>query len=467
MSLFNAITTKDTLTENGMPTNSTTSNPVLDFFFKMGGWGNSDHEKEYDVVFTKAFRFDPMLATKALFYHRDVREGQGRRSSFRHLFNLLCRIAPEVAIKNIPNVPFYGRWDDLFAALGTDVEIFALRFIWKGLLSKDALCAKWMPRENKKFGNIAKMLMKRFELTPRQYRKLLSYNTKVIETLMCSNKWSLIDYNKVPSQAMSKLKRAFSRHDKERFSEWLNELSKPDSTDKVAKINAGAIYPHEIIQRHLGSNVELMEAQWKALKDFVTNDRKFLPVCDVSGSMRGEPLDVCVSLGIYLSERNKSIFKNGFITFSGRPTLQILSGTLYERIHQLKTAHWEMNTDLEAVFKLILNKAVESNVSQEDMPDDIIILSDMQFDACIRSPGDSALEMIRRMYREAGYRLPNVIFWNLRTSSGVPVKFNEKGVALVSGFSPSIMKSVFGKSVDPMEILKNTLLSERYERVTI
>lgn len=463
---YKALTTGDVLTENGMPTNSTSSNAVLDLFFKIGGWNQAHSENEMISVFSKAFAVSPDLATKCLFYNRDIRGGQGRRHTFRTLFRWLCIKHPEVAIKNLENVPFYGRWDDLFVAIDTKVWHSVTDYILHALKDGDKLCAKWMPRENKSLGKLAKILMDAWELSPKKYRKLLAGNTEVVESLMCKRQWSKIDYNHVPSVAINKYRTAFYKRDGDRFPAWIESLSKPESGNKI---HADAIYPHDIVKKVISRSSGLLDAQWKALPNYMPEGRKILPVCDTSGSMSmfdGEPMLVCVALGLYLSERNVGPFKDGFITFSDRPVLQMLHGSLSDRVRQLNSADWGYNTNLEAVFRMILAKATESKLAEEDMPDDILILSDMQFDQCVRVPGYSALKMIRRMYETAGYRLPNVIFWNLRTSSGVPAKFDESGVALVSGFSPSIMKNLLGGNITPIKMMLSVLESERYSRVS-
>jgi len=462
MSLFKAITTKDRLTENGMPTNSTSSNYVLDMFFQMGGSRGMSTEA-IDLMFSKALSEDRLLATKAMFYNRDIRGGQGERRSFRSMFNFLCIRYPMVAIANLENVPYFGRWDDILMAIGTPVERYALDFILSALKSGDKLCAKWMPRENKSLAHIAKHLFTSWGLSPEQYRKLLSGNTEVVENIMCQNEWPAIDYNHVPSVAINKYRTAFYRHDGERFEEWIASLSKEGTTNKI---HADAIFPHDIVKRISASGASngLLEAQWKALPNYMVEGRQILPVCDVSGSMQGDPMEICISLGLYLSERNIGPFKDGFITFSTNPELQLLHGTLAQRIGQLRTAQWNMSTDLEKVFRLILSKAISAHLPEEDMPTDILILSDMQFNQAT-GIDKSAIEMITGIYRQAGYRRPTIIFWNLRTSSGVPVKMDENGTALVSGFSPSIMKSVLGAEVSPIKIMRNVLDSERYSVV--
>jgi hypothetical protein len=460
MSLFKAITTRDTFTENGMVTHSTSSNYVLDMFFKMGG-SRGMSEDDLENMFERALNENKLLATKALFYNRDIRGGQGERRSFRIMFKHLCDYYPNIARRNLHLVPEYGRWDDLFVGIGSVVTGDIVDFILSALKSGDKLCAKWMPRDNKSQGKTAKFLMESFGLSSKDYRKLLAGNTEVVENLMCKNEWTHINYNHVPSVAINKYRTAFYRHDGERFPAWIESLKKPESGNKI---HADAIFPHDIVKR-IGRDNALLEAQWKALPNYVSEGRMILPVCDVSGSMTGEPMDVCVSLGIYLSERNIGPFKDGFITFSAKPSLQILTGNLESRIRQLKTAHWMTNTNLNAVFDLILRKSIESRLSQNDMPSDILILSDMQFDACVTNKSNTAMDMIRGKYLDAGYNIPNVIFWNLRTSDGVPVKFDERGTALVSGFSPSIMKSLLGGDITPVAMMMKVLNSERYSLI--
>lgn len=476
---FDAITTKDELTENMMPTHSTSGNYLVDLFFKMGGCRDLG-VNELIPWLIKSMGEDELLTLKAIFYNRNIRGGQGERRSFRIFWRWICENNPEYALKNIENVPYFGRWDDLLAGLMTPVEKQTMDFILYSLKNKDGLCAKWMPRENKKYGTIAKYLMKYWKMTPVQYRKLLSGNTQVVENLMCEGKWSLINYNQVPSIAVFKYRRAFLRHDEERYVEWVTDLSKKDSTSKV---HADAIFPHTILQpilRHINfgwgmgskkldpTELKFLNAQWESLPNYVPGGEQILPICDVSGSMGGLPIEVCVSLGIYLSERNRGPFKDGFITFSQHPKLQILKGkNLQQKALELTKAQWDMNTNIEAVFNLILNSAVGNNLPQNELPKTLLILSDMQFDRCIKGGNQTAMEMIRNKYKEANYEVPQIIFWNLRTSQGVPVKFDDAGTALVSGFSPSIMQNILGGELNPLKIVLKTLNNEVYDRVKI
>lgn len=473
--LFKAITTKDTRTENGMPTHSTSSNAILDMFYKMGG-SRTMSETAITAMFSKAFNSDDrLLATKAMFYNRDVRGGQGERRSFRIMFRYLCMNYPEIAVANLSNVVFFGRWDDLLVGLDTVAGDAIAQYIYTALRSGDGLCAKWMPRENKANGATARLLISKIGIPPKRYRKLLSGNTKAVENIMCKKDWALVDYNQVPSVAVNKYRKAWYRNDESRFSSWIESLSKPEFGNKI---NASSIFPHDIVGKYLGGGMygvnvatgvnELLEAQWEALPNYVQEARKILPVVDVSGSMGmygGLAIRVAVALGIYISQRNSGPFKDGFITFSENPMLQYLTGNLHDRCEQLTKSKWGMNTDLEKVFKLILDRAVSANLPASEMPDDVLILSDMQFDQCVSNRSASAIEMIDRLYSRAGYKRPNIVFWNLKTSEGIPVKHDDNGVALVSGFSPSLMKSLLNGSMTPMATMLAVLESERYERV--
>jgi hypothetical protein len=473
-----AMRTNDMVTENGMPTHSTSGSYLVDLFFYMGG---CRQQPEYDLIrkFSASLNEERLLTMKALFYNRDVRGGQGERKSFRTLINWLAKADPNLIYKNIWLIPEYGRWDDLFALMDTPLEDIVLDMLALELENKNRLCAKWMPRENKSHEDWAKKLMKHMHLTPRNYRKLLSSATDVIETSMCKNEWWDIEYAHIPSVASNKYRKAFLRHDYETYSKFIEKAIKGE-----VKVHADAIYPADIVKKipwgwsYWGnSNIpdslskaeqDAIQAQWISLPDYMPKGKKILPVCDLSGSMEGEPMDVSVSLGIYLSERNIGPFQGMFITFSEHPTFQYIQGAnLYEKVRFIRKNNFAENTNLEAVFKMVLSKAVESNLHQDDLPDTILIISDMQFDQCTGRMSDNAYQMIVRMYREAGYNVPNIVFWNVSSKGGVPVKCNTNGTALVSGYSPSIMKSVLCGEMNPLAIVNKTLNSERYSKVVI
>lgn len=475
--LLEALQTKDTVTENGMPTNSSSLNNCVNLFFQIGAMRGKDKQLLINA-FVKAYNEDELTAMRLLFWARDVRGGAGERQIFRDVIQYLANTQPDSLAKNLSLISEYGRWDDLLQLIGTRLEREALEIIKKGLDDKNGLCAKWMPRPN--VGNREKKrqatsLRKSLGLTPKEYRKLLVSQSNTVEQLMCSKNWNTIEYSKLPSKAMSDYMKAFSKNDLARFQEYLASVEKGET-----KINAGAVYPYDIIKNLKQGNGRGADAQWNALPNYMLdNSEMLLPVVDVSGSMDqsagGSPsitcMDVAISLGLYISERNVGPFKDAFITFSESPTLQYLSGKLSERYNQLSRAQWDMSTNLESVFTLILNKAKQGNVSQKEMPTMVLILSDMEFNkASSRSGWDStAQEMIEKMYSDAGYKIPKLVYWNLNArNANFPVKFDKADTCLVSGFSPSLLKSLLaGKDLTPISMMYQVVNSERYAAITI
>ena len=480
--LLKAMQTKNSYTENGMVTNSSSLNLCVDLFFQIGAMRGQDKTRLINA-FTKAFGENQLTAMKLLFWARDVRGGAGERQIFRDIVTYLAENRTETLAKNLGLFAEYGRWDDLLVLVGTPLENQALSLISKGLDDKNGLCAKWMPRPN--VGNRdrkkqATALRKYLALTPKEYRKLLVENSNTVEQLMCSREFSKIDYSKLPSKAMSDLMKAFSKNDLERFQAYLTSVEKGE-----AKINAGAVYPYDIVKNMKQGNTQGANVQWDALPNYLENSsERFLPVVDVSGSMETAAggnanvtcMDVAISLGLYISERNVGPFKDAFVTFSQSPSLQILKGSLNERYNQLARADWAMSTNLEAVFNLVLSKAKDSNVSESEMPTMILILSDMEFNSATNSyrNGNSwnptAQEMIREMYEQAGYKMPSIVYWNIqsRGDNNKPVQFDTNGTALVSGFSPALLTNLLGgKDMTPYSMMMSVIDSERYSLVTV
>jgi hypothetical protein len=283
---------------------------------------------------------------------------------------------------------------------------------------------------------------------------------------MCANAWPEINYSHVPSLAAARYQKAFKKHDPEGY-----EAYKARLTTGEAKVNAAAVYPYDVIKsRAHGGDDKVIQAQWDALPDYIGNEL-VLPVCDVSGSMMTPVagnknltcLDVCVSLGLYLADKNKGPFKDMFLTFSEKSKLEVLKGNLLDKLNQLNNSDWGMSTNLHGAFEALLKYAVKGSVKAEDMPKYILVMSDMEFNHCARHD-DSAMEMIERKYKSAGYNVPGIVFWNLNARSGnVPVKQDKKGVALVSGFSPAIMKSILSaEDLDPVNVMLATINSPRY-----
>ena len=235
------------------------------------------------------------------------------------------------------------------------------------------------------------------------------------------------------------------------------------------------MYQYEIIKNLCYSRDNtIADAQWTALPNFMT-DANVLPLVDVSGSMTCAAggynsksnlscLDVAVSLGLYCADKNKGAFKDLFLTFSNNSKIVKLKGTLSQKLHQMERSDWDMSTNLHSAFNEILRVATTNKVAEADMPKILLIMSDMQFNRCT-SYDDSAMQMIRRKYEEAGYEVPAIVFWNLNAADNVPVSFDTKGTALISGFSPSIMKSVLAANLEamtPEAIMLKTVMSDRY-----
>lgn len=456
-------------TANGMKARKTSASAVLDFFGKAGSSRGTDLSK----YFMAAVADNQDLAIRALLWTRDIRGGAGERAQFRNLLAKLEATDPTLAGRLMTKVPELGRWDDLFTYTDALNRRKAFEMIREALAAKNGLAAKWMPRK----GPVAVELTKFLGLSPKAYRKLIVGLTQVVETQMCAKEWEAINFSHVPSVASARYQKAFGRNAGEAYSAYLAELKKPaDQRDPKVKINASAVYPYDVVKSVVKGNAAVADEQWKALPNYV-GDARIMPMVDVSGSMGSirynyggtvQPIDVAISLGLYLSEKNTSDFKDMFLTFSGSPKLEILKGSLSQRVAQLERANWQMNTNLHKAFDEILKVAVRGNVPAEDMPEMLLILSDMQFDRCTRFD-NSAQEMIKRKYAEAGYEVPKIVFWNLSPYGGdnTPVRFDDKGVCHVSGFSPAIMKSVLSvedlEDFTPFNVMVKTLMNERYD----
>ena len=475
MKFVDALRQEDMLTENGMATNSTSLNACVDLFFNIGAMRGQDKQRLI-ATFSKAFNEDPKRAMKLLFWARDVRGGAGERQIFRDIIEYLAE-NHDLALKpNVNLIAEYGRYDDLLELIGTSLEKDAMSIIHSAILNGNGLAAKWMPRK----GAIAEKLRNFMKMSPKQYRKTLVTLTDVVETKMCAKEWNTIEFGKIPSVASARYQKAFGRNAYESYSAYIQSLVKGE-----AKINAGAVYPYDITKSLNHGNYQVANEQWKALPNYMegANDM-ILPVVDVSGSMSCPAggnknvtcMDVAISLGLYISERNEGPFKDAFITFSDNPQLQVLSGSLKDRYAQMASSDWGMSTNLEATFKLILDQATKHNLTEGEMPNKILILSDMEFNAATNTGGGwysrnsksewnpTAQQMIEKMYEDAGYKMPQIIYWNIQSrNGGVPVSFDKQGTALVSGFSPAIMTSLLGGDIEsPQQIMDKTILSERY-----
>ena len=345
--------------------------------------------------------------------------------------------------------------------------------------TKLSLCAKWSPSINtssKETRFLAHRFAKAFGVTPSKYRKTLSKlrtRLNVVEKLMSDGDWESIDFSHVPSKANLLYRKAFSRQQSERYVAFIKSVQKGE-----AKINAGTIYPYEIVRdvAHGAQQPATLNALWDALPNYLEdNPRNALVMADVSGSMqRGNstvrPLDVSISLAMYFAQRSTGKFRGHFMTFSTNPELvQIRSQNIVDAYREISTANWSMTTNLQAAFEKILAVAIENDIPEKDMPQELFVISDMQFDEATRGNEVTNYEAIKAKYRRAGYTMPNIVFWNVNASiSESPVTKDQNGVALVSGCSPSIFKTVVtGKNINPYDVMMETITSERYESVVV
>jgi len=473
--LIDAMRTGDTFTENGMATNSSSLSGALDLFFVIGAVRpqmKTDEGKQRLIgKFEAAHAEDALLTRKMMFWARDVRGGAGEREAFRTLLRYAAETYPTEVMDNIHLIAEFGRWDDVFVLIGTSIEDAAIQLIAKNLREGNGLLAKWMPRTGGKVNAekraIANRVRVAMNMTPKDFRKMLVEQTKVVETKMCAKEFANINYEHVPSVAMARYTKAFGRNDASGFEAYKAKLVKGE-----AKINAGAVYPYDVLKTLQRGDQKVATEQWKALPNFMEGcNERVLPVCDVSGSM-GFPvsgsttaMDVCISLGLYISERNEGVFKDAFVTFSSSPQLQYLKGDLKARYNQLARADWGMSTDLEATFDMILKSGVKHNVPQREMPTCILIMSDMEFNSAC--DGSTAMQMISKKYANAGYTMPKIVFWNLQSRhNNFPVQAKDENTALVSGFSPTILKSILtGDAMNPVNVMIKTLNVERYSMV--
>lgn len=480
-----ATSTNTALTENGGVAFATTKSAMLDFF-AMGGALRHRDDKEVVSMLSMAMGEDKLNAIRAMFYFRDARGGQGERDTFRKQLKWLAVTHPEIVKANIDLIADYGRWDDLYTLFDTSLEkdaidVFARQLARDMHAERPSLLAKWLKSENtssKESVRLARATRKGLGMTPQVYRKVLSGLRKqinIVERLISSNQWSEVNYSAVPSQANMKYKSAFYKHDTERRLQFIESVKKGE-----AKINASTLYPYEIVRdaQKLEWDAEahskdVTNALWAALPDYIGDANvNALAVVDVSGSMTGLPMQVSISLGMYLAERNKSeAYRNKFITFSSSPELVTIQGdTFVERVHNMGRAAWEMNTDIVKVFDLILDVAVKNKLTQEEIPSKLFIISDMEFDDASYSEVDEKIfEMIARKFSDAGYQLPFLVFWNVDSrNTQVPMSMDQRGFQMVSGCSPSIFTNVLkGTTLTAYELMLEVLGVERYQPIKI
>lgn len=475
-SFASAVQNQSARTTNGMRARKSTANACVDLFFKIG----ASRGKDITKGFAAAYAEDSETALRIAAWARDVRGGAGERELFRQILKYLEKTKVEDAERLMRKAPELGRWDDVMVFESSFMKQMSFEMLKNALAEGNGLAAKWTPRK----GKLAAELRSYLGWSPKFYRKRLVELTNVVEQKMCAKEWDQINFSHVPSVAAARYKKAFYRNATEAYSAYVAELVKdPKDRTMDVKVNAGAVYPYDVLKGVINSyeyvyynatERGLVVSQWEALENFV-GDANVLALVDVSGSMscpaggctsksKVTCMDVAVSLGLYVADKNKGKFKDTFLTFSGSPELLHLKGDIVQKANQMVKSNWGMNTDLVKAMDKILYVAKEGGVPQEEMPEMLLIMSDMQFDQCARFD-DSAMQMIARKYEAAGYKLPNIVFWNLNAADNVPVKYDARGVALVSGFSPSIMKAVLSADTDqfaPEAIMWKAIGNERY-----
>ena len=486
-----------TLTENGALTLAGSGSKCLDLFAAIGAWRSKEPEYIEDN-FAEAFKEDKLLALRILFFARDVRGGLGERRTFRVILQWLARSCPQVLRANLQYVPFFGRFDDVLELLDTELRPDVTALI-KEQLEADlkaleenkpiSLLGKWLPSSNtssKKSVRYANRIAKELGWKISDYRKTLSRLRRaidIVETYICKSQYTF-DFAKLPGQALKRYNRLFLRKDKERYSAYLQSVGSGE-----AKMNTGTLLPCDIVYRIMqmfwgnGGQAEreaeraALDTMWKQLPDF-TNSGNNIAVVDTSGSMTCHcagnssmrPIDVAVSLGLYFAEHNTGCFHNAFLTFSAQPSLIKVEGNdIYAKVQKCLKANWGNNTDVQAVFNVILKAALAKKAPQEELPQTIFIISDMEFDDCTRNASVTNFEQAKCAYERSGYKLPSVVFWNVcARNKQVPVNRNEQGAALVSGYTPRLFAQIFdiaGKT--PMDLMLEIIGAQRYQCITL
>ena len=471
-----------TLTENGAVTLRTSGDACLDLFATIGALRNAA-EDEIAARFLRAYAENPDLAMKLLFYARDIRGGLGERRVFRVLLTWLAQNEPGALRRNLPYVAEYGRWDDALVLLDTPLRVDAVLLL-RAQFEADmaalqrgepvSLLGKWLPSVNAHSADAvrqARMLARAFGMTEARYRKALSQlrqAIRIIENNLRERDYTF-DYAAQPSRAMFKYRRAFLRNDEARYRAFMQRVEKGE-----ASVHTAGLMPYDIVQaayRADPADRAALNATWNALEDF-TGDDNALVVADGSGSMycwgQPKPAAVAQSLAIYFAERNTGAFRNHFITFSMTPQLVEIKGEdLAEKVRYCRSFNECANTNLQAVFELILAAAVKNHLPQKELPSVLYIVSDMEFDACARNSSLSNFEQAKRLYKAHGYRLPQVVFWNVQSrNEQQPVRMNEQGCALVSGCTPRIFSQVMAGEMEPYKNMLHVLLSERYAPIS-
>lgn len=469
-----------TFTENGARAKNTTGDDCLNFFSTVGSLRDTDADRKI-VLFQNAYHEDPLSALRILFYSRDIRGGLGERDTFREILRYAADRHTSHIKQNLYLIPFYGRWDDLYSLIGTSCEDDMWAFMKKQFendwimhcANKDSisLLAKWIRSGNEssqKSRQLGIMTAKKLGYKVYDFKRMvvkLRNHLDIVESKMSTGRWDEINYAHVPSRASMIYRQAFMRHDDSRYLDYIEAVQNGEE-----KINTGTVYPYDLMHKVIAGQYDAtVQAMWDNLPDYVDGRFNAMVIADTSGSMSGRPMETAISLAIYFAQRNRGLYHNLWMTFSMYPKYQEIKGdTLKDIYRNMDTSGWSMNTNLEAALQKILNTAVDNHVAPEYVPASLIIISDMEIDRCERS-GWSFYDYMKNEYANAGYTIPNIVFWNVNSRHDVfHADKSRKGVQLVSGQSAStfntLMRSI---GMTPMEYMYSVINSERYQLVQI
>lgn len=484
MDLFTALQNFKS-TENGALTYASTGSRVLDLFGQGGAYRKRSKEEIVKAV-TEAFIENPLNTLETLLYLRDIRGGQGEKRVFQIGIEAIKEAVDKLGTRDLlfDAIIEVGSWKDIFKIFDfEDWKEYVGKRV-KSVTNNSDLMFKWLPSIGGSQNKLAEKLAAYLGMTPREYRKMLTKERakiKLVETDMCANKWDKVDYEHLPSRAGFLYRKAFSKHDQARYSAFIAAANRKDGS---VKLNTGTLYPYEIVEKYSSTCVNArygnrapvvdpqLEAFWKNLPDYGVDGKNAIVVADTSGSMWGRPMDIATSLAIYFSEHNKGIFRNKYITFAGKPQFYSFKEgePLVNKISFMYKHEICDNTNLQAVFQLILKAAITNDTPEEEMPSVIYIISDMEFDQAQRrnywdagAATKTNFEMIKKRYAASGYTMPKLVFWNVNShQDNVPVTMNEDGVALVSGASPSTFEMAISNELDPMKFMLQTIEKPRY-----
>ena len=486
--------TNYTLTENGALSHHTSTSGIMDLF-ALGAAYRRRSEDDCVLLFKNAFKEDQTLALRCLFYLADCRGGQGERRFFRVCYKWLANNYPAVANKNLNLISEYRRWDDLiYATVDTPVRANMLDIV-KHQLALDVDCktpsllAKWLPSENassRETKRVAEIIRNHLGMTHKEYRKTLSIlraRINVLERLMSSNQWDKIEFDKIPSKAGLVYRNAFARRD------IIAKKYETFAKDKTTKVNADTLYPYEIVGEAIkycsysywdrskitadATQRAMLDKYWENQKD-VLGGKPFnaICVCDTSGSMRGSnkmaPINVAIGLSMYCAERAGGPFKDHYISFSSRPQLIKVEGVDFiDKVNRIYQTNLCEDTNLEATFKLLKSIALKSN--PEDIPEQIIVISDMEVNAMTTECWNkdqlvTGMEAIRQEWERDGLKFPKLVYWNVESRQN---NFLDLGpnVSYISGASPSFFEMLLtGKT--GWDLLIETICADRYQAIT-